>query len=187
MTLDSHADGRVSTLPVGAVPAPPYRHLFRLTDDTGLFEHARGPVPKRWHGYCIDDVARGLLVVCREPEPASPLVGLAERYLAFLIARPGQVRRVPQPPGLRPACGTTSPAWATGGGAACGAWGPPRRAAPRRWIRAVALERFGRSAAPALPLRPRAMAFAALGAAEVRRRRARTRGGPRRCWPTPPR
>lgn len=165
MTLDSHADARVSTPHAGAVPAPPYRHLFRLTDDTGLFEHARGPVPKRWHGYCVDDVARGLLVVCREPEPASPLVGLAERYLSFVIHaqdksglfhnRLGYDRVWHDEPSLGDWWGRGL--WGLGTAAARGA---------TPWIRSVALERFERSAHLRSP-HVRAMAFAALGAAEI--------------------
>jgi hypothetical protein len=65
-------------------PDPPFAHLERLSDDTGLFEHARGSTPLRQHGYCVDDVARGLLVICREPAPSATLIRLAERYLAFL-------------------------------------------------------------------------------------------------------
>src|ERR1035438_711096 len=65
-------------------PAPPFRHLLRLTDHVGLLEHAEGIVPQHQHGYCVDDVARGLVVVCREPSPASELVTLARRYLYFL-------------------------------------------------------------------------------------------------------
>ncbi len=67
-------------------------HLLDLTDATGMIEHARGAVPATEHGYCVDDVARGLTVACR----AGALVGdapwrhLAETYLAFLeaMARP---------------------------------------------------------------------------------------------------
>jgi hypothetical protein len=66
-------------------PQPSFAHLFRLTDDTGLLEHAKGAVPLRQHGYCVDDVARGLIVICREPDPAAELAQLADRYLAFLI------------------------------------------------------------------------------------------------------
>jgi hypothetical protein len=65
-------------------PDPPFRHLLRLTDHIGLFEHAEGPTPRLEHGYCVDDVARGLVVVCREPEPRHELVTLARRYLYFL-------------------------------------------------------------------------------------------------------
>ncbi|MHB1740466.1 MAG: glycosyltransferase [Actinomycetes bacterium] len=69
-------------------PAPSFTHLRRLTDDNGLFEHARGVVPRRDGGYCVDDVARALVVVGREADPAgsSPLHGLAEVYLSFLLA-----------------------------------------------------------------------------------------------------
>src|SRR6202035_1305523 len=65
-------------------PAAPFRHLLRLTDHVGLLEHAEGIVPQHQHGYCVDDVARGLVVVCREPSPAPELVTLAQRYLYFL-------------------------------------------------------------------------------------------------------
>ena len=62
---------------------PSFAHLIRLSDDTGLYEHADGPLPRREHGYCLDDVARGLVVLCREPELSAELVVLVERYLAF--------------------------------------------------------------------------------------------------------
>jgi hypothetical protein len=66
-------------------PPPSFAHLMRLTDDTGLLEHARGSIPLRQHGYCVDDVARGLIAVCREPDPAAEVTQLADRYLAFLL------------------------------------------------------------------------------------------------------
>ena len=46
-------------------PAAPFGHLLRLTDHVGLLEHAAGIVPRHEHGYCVDDVARGVVVVCR--------------------------------------------------------------------------------------------------------------------------
>ena len=60
----------VRTPPVarGDIPAPIFRHLRRLTDAGGLYEHAEGVTPRREHGYCLDDVARALMVVCRETE-----------------------------------------------------------------------------------------------------------------------
>jgi hypothetical protein len=60
-------------------PMTPFRHLQRLTDHIGLLEHAAGIVPRYEHGYCVDDVARGLVVVCREPSPAEELITLARR------------------------------------------------------------------------------------------------------------
>ena len=64
---------------------PVFTHLDRLTDDRGLFEHARHAVPRREHGYCVDDVARGLVVVCHEPEPGPAVRRLARCYLAFVL------------------------------------------------------------------------------------------------------
>ena len=45
---------------------PPMRvaHFLNLCDDTGLLQHALHSVPDRSHGYCTDDNARALLLVC---------------------------------------------------------------------------------------------------------------------------
>ncbi|MGD2111481.1 MAG: glycosyl transferase family 1, partial [Phycisphaerae bacterium] len=37
-------------------------HLFRMTDDTGMLQHALYATPDRRHGYCTDDNARALIV-----------------------------------------------------------------------------------------------------------------------------
>lgn len=37
-------------------------HLYNLTDDTGILQHARFHIPNRNHGYCLDDNARALLL-----------------------------------------------------------------------------------------------------------------------------
>ena len=68
------------------LPPPNFHHLQRLSDDTGLIEHAWFELPRRYCGYTVDDVARGLLVLCREPqaETMPRLVTLAETYLDFL-------------------------------------------------------------------------------------------------------
>jgi hypothetical protein len=71
-------------IPVGGDHRPVFDHLERLTDDRGLFEHALLTVPRREHGYCVDDAARGLVVACREPEPG-PGHRLARCYLAFVL------------------------------------------------------------------------------------------------------
>jgi len=70
-------------------PEPNWAHIARLSDDTGLLEHARNAIVRREHGYCVDDVARGLLVASREPRPSAQVIGLAERYLAFLTHAQG--------------------------------------------------------------------------------------------------
>jgi hypothetical protein len=53
------------------LPMPDLRHLVRMTDDTGLFEHARAAMPRREHGYCSDDAGRALALTCRWDDPAA--------------------------------------------------------------------------------------------------------------------
>ena len=73
-------------LPITGLPRPKLDHLRRLTDDTGLLQHARYSVPDRSHGYCTDDNSRALVVAAkhydlfRDPE-AERLLSI---YLAFL-------------------------------------------------------------------------------------------------------
>jgi len=62
-------------------------YLQRMTDDTGLLQHARYTVPDRTHGYCVDDNARALIVVAtlQDLQPLdSALSDLAAIYLGFL-------------------------------------------------------------------------------------------------------
>ncbi len=47
--------------PLEPLPEIDLRHLRRLTDDTGLFQHALYATPDPNHGYCIDDNARALI------------------------------------------------------------------------------------------------------------------------------
>ena len=44
---------------------PPFSldHIRRLTDDTGIFQHAKFGIPNLKDGYCLDDNARALLMV----------------------------------------------------------------------------------------------------------------------------
>ncbi len=145
--------------------AAPFRHLQRLTDNIGLLEHAEGIVPRHEHGYCVDDVARGLVVVCREPSPPQDLITLGRRYLYFLAQaqapdgkfrnRLGYDRRWHDQPGTEDCWGRAL--WGLGTAAARG---------PTAEMREESLSRFDRGAQVSSPW-PHAMAFAALGAAEV--------------------
>ena len=146
-------------------PAVPFQHLERLTDNVGLLEHAEGIVPRHEHGYCTDDAARGLMVVCREPSPAHELITLGRRYLYFLAQaqapdgrfrnRLGYDRRWSDHPGVEDSWGRAL--WGLGTAAARG---------PTTAMREESLSRFDRSAQVSSPW-PHAMAFAALGAAEI--------------------
>src|SRR5258706_7171524 len=70
------------------LPAIKLDHLHRMTDDTGIVEHAVFVVPNYPEGYTTDDNARALIVAILLEElgssaPAGAL-DLASRYLAFL-------------------------------------------------------------------------------------------------------
>ncbi len=67
------------------LPEPPLDHIKRLTDDTGIIQHAKFTIPERVNGYCTDDNARALVVMAKyykqysEPEA----LRLFEIYLSF--------------------------------------------------------------------------------------------------------
>jgi glycosyltransferase involved in cell wall biosynthesis len=70
------------------LPAIKLDHLYRMTDHTGIVEHAVFVVPNYPEGYTTDDNARALIVTTlledlgiRAPDGS---VDLASRYLAFL-------------------------------------------------------------------------------------------------------
>jgi hypothetical protein len=138
---------------------------MRITDHIGLLEHTEGIVPRHERGYCVDDAARGLLIICREPAPRDELVTLARRYLHFLAQaqaadgsfhnRLGYDRRWKDEAGTGDCWGRAL--WGLGTAAARG---------PVAAIRGESLARFD-SGAPLRSEWPHAMAFAALGAAEV--------------------
>ncbi|HEX5729453.1 glycosyltransferase [Microbacterium sp.] len=67
-----------------ATSAPSYAHLAALTDQTSIFEHAEYDVPRHAHGYCVDDAARALVLVTREPDTTPLMERLGEVYLSFL-------------------------------------------------------------------------------------------------------
>ncbi len=69
------------------VPEPSLAHLKRLTDDTGLCQHAKFTVPNREYGYCTDDNARAVIAMTKYyaqyPEPEA--LHLFNIYLSFII------------------------------------------------------------------------------------------------------
>ena len=67
------------------IPEVSFAHLSRLTTTRGLFEHAQLATPRREHGYCLDDVARGLVVTSRQPDPTDAVRELSRRYLRFTV------------------------------------------------------------------------------------------------------
>jgi hypothetical protein len=63
-----------------------FDHLAALTADDGVYEHALFTQPRVEHGMCVDDVARALVVVSRQPDPTPELAAMATGYLKFLVA-----------------------------------------------------------------------------------------------------
>ncbi|WP_330250385.1 glycosyltransferase [Nocardia sp. NBC_00565] len=142
-----------------------YTHLFRLSDECGIFEHAKFTTPRTENGYCVDDVARALVVAVREPEPTEQLLDNIAVYLNFIVAalnedgschnRRGTDRSWQDEPSLEDHWGRAL--WALGS-----------VVARKPDLAQVALAHFTIGARRRSPF-PRAMAFAALGAAEVLR------------------
>jgi hypothetical protein len=148
-------------------------HLARMSDDIGLFEHARHSHPRVEHGYCVDDVARGLIVTAREtrhehdPNSAETdtAYSLARLYLDFIAEAQdddGLMRN------RRNALGewTDTPQLHDAWGRAL--WGLGTAVATCARLADEALRIFERSARHHAPF-TRSMTFAALGAAEVLR------------------
>jgi len=147
------------------MPEPKYDHLLRLTDGRGTFEHACFAEPRREQGYCTDDMARVLVVATREPDSSGEvnrLAGVAVRFLndAQSYAGPcrnrmNRNRRWEDEPALKDWWGRCI--WGLGTAAAH---------SDVALVRRLAVIQFERAAKVRSPW-PRAMAFAALGAAEL--------------------
>lgn len=148
---------------------PIFDHLDRLTDTRGLFEHALVAEPRREYGYCVDDAARALVVVCRESQPNPILRSLSDCYLELVldaIEADGTCHN------RMSALGEWQDEAGVGDWWGRGLWGLGvcTATAPTAGMRSRALNGFrlaGQRRSPHL----RSMCYAALGAAEVMRDR----------------
>jgi hypothetical protein len=148
-----------------ATPPANFDHLLRITDRRGTFEHARFAEPRPEDGYCTDDMARVLVVATREPDadgPVKGLAGLAVRFLNEAQAYSGACRNRMDRNGNWTDEPTTDDHWGR-----C-LWGLGTAAAHSQVgiVRKLAVIQFGR-AAQTRSTSARAMAYAALGAAEL--------------------
>lgn len=146
--------------------APRYDHLLRLTTATGLWEHALLTEPRTEHGMCVDDVARALVVAVRADDPPAAVGVMARTHLAFLLDAQGEGRRDGRLHNRRHADGrwldeaSTDDHW----GRALWAFGTAVAHSPDDAV--VTGARLGADdAMQARSPHPRAMAYAALGAA----------------------
>ena len=69
------------------MPEPSLAHIEKLTDDTGMYQHAKFTIPNRKYGYCTDDNARAVIAMTKYyaqyPEPKA--LELFNTYLSFVL------------------------------------------------------------------------------------------------------
>ncbi len=73
------------------LPLLQFKHLIRMSDQTGIYQHAKFNVPDFQEGYCTDDNARAFILCCllNEIGGTSPEVNLEQHesiYLSYLLA-----------------------------------------------------------------------------------------------------
>lgn len=146
------------------LPAPRFEHLMRLTTADGIFEHALHRVPRLEHGYCLDDVSRALVVAVREPGASPTLMGAVRTYLAFTEQAQddaGAFRNRRATDGSWRSPATTDDHWGRA------LWSLGTTAVHARGNVAERAITVAERAMRSRSAWPRAMAYAALGAAEL--------------------
>lgn len=142
-----------------------FDHLLALSTPMGTFEHASYAEPRIEHGYCIDDVARVLVVTSRERRPDHSVRQLAQTACRFLAAAQdvtGRTRNRCSVGGRWQGRYGVEDCW----GRSLWGLGTAAHLSDDDALRERALAYYEHGAQQRSPW-PRAMAFAALGAAEV--------------------
>jgi hypothetical protein len=142
-----------------------YGHLVAMSDERGTFEHALFSEPRPEHGYCTDDMARVLVVATREQDQVVATRNLARLSLRFLeqaLDSQGKTRNRMSRSGVWEDAPALDDCWGRT------IWGLGTAASrsddgETRLVSLQGLHRGMRQRSPWL----RAMAFAALGAAEL--------------------
>ena len=85
-THEPTASPAVSAVTASGLPELRLDHLLRMTDDTGIVQHAAYSVPARSTGYCVDDNARALIVAVHADriQGGSKTRELVTLYLSYL-------------------------------------------------------------------------------------------------------
>lgn len=144
--------------------SPRFDHLVALTDRYGTFEHAELATPRREHGYCVDDVARVLVVSAREPHPNASVRSLAQGSLAFVaeaMTPRGECRNRRSADGAWTSASSTEDCWGRS------LWGLGTAAASTQLAVAGPAHTLFERGAALRSQYPRSMAFAVLGATAV--------------------
>jgi len=146
-------------------PEPNFGHLIAMTDERGTFEHALYSEPRPEHGYCTDDMARVLVVATREPSGTPALRHLAVLSLRFLLEAlepQGKCRNRMNRDGTWDDHPALNDSW----GRCIWGLGTAASQSDDDEIRHRAIRGLEQAMRPRSSW-PRAMAFAALGAAEL--------------------
>lgn len=84
-SVGEKSPGAVDSMSMSALPPLRFSHLVRMTDATGLFQHAVRSNPDLRHGYCIDDNARAAIVAAQLAVRRNSIgTQLLPIYLAFM-------------------------------------------------------------------------------------------------------
>lgn len=153
--------------------APLFDRLVAMTDERGLFEHADLTMPRVEHGYCTDDNARMLVVTAREPDEGA-VAALSRTALSFTLraqSASGRTRNRMSSAGAWLDEPATDDCW----GRSLWALGVAATQHDDPTVRTTALAAFDVGASQRSRW-PHAMAFAALGAADVLAADAGNRG-----------
>lgn len=144
---------------------PSYRHLLRLSDSRGIFEHALYSRPRLECGYCTDDNSRLALVAARGEQGqmgARVLVRLGTRFVLDALSVSGEVRNRMNCRGSWEDDYALDDAW----GRSLWALGTVSVRGVESWLRREAFDAYENASANRSPYL-RANCFAALGAAEI--------------------
>lgn len=78
----------VISAPTSSNSAINLEHLTRMTDDTGILQHATYSIPNRAEGYCVDDNARALLLTAlleKQGRLTPAVAKLQSQYFSFVL------------------------------------------------------------------------------------------------------
>jgi hypothetical protein len=146
-------------------PEPNFSHLVSMTNARGTFEHALFSKPRPEHGFCTDDMARVLVVATREREPDTAvrhLALLSSRFLQDALDAHGKCRNRMDQHGSWEDVPALEDCW----GRSIWGLGTALARSDDHLIRESSRDGLERAMTQRSPW-PKAMAFAALGAANV--------------------
>ena len=144
-------------------------HLLRMTDDTGIIQHATYSVPARRTGYCVDDNARALIVAVHADrvQASADTRALVTTYLSYLHGSQetdGSFRNFMSYERVARACAAHR---TIASGARSGRWASRPRSPRTTAAGQLAREMFARALPHARELGPRGTAQAILGLVSV--------------------